>query len=410
MSAENEDSRSQSIQTPSIVKLKLEDVSSENIKHGESTPDYEPPKSMEQGEEKSSSSLSLFLQLFLAVTAATAIIVYASLRSDVFDPLMAVVTVSAAAITAIWVTALLRRLHNRKPLKESSGSVVFSLALVAVMGVTAAVFTGVVPFSDPTEESTIEDGSVYYGMQPPYALRPWEDDSVQLVNSEDATDPTWEELKAFLQTDKTDQKDYDPLLFLCGSFAEEVHNNAEAAGIKAAWVVVEFEGENIGHALNAFNTTDKGLVWIDCTSSWSEPPPWTKPYGGADSQDKVAYVVIGKEYGLISLDAASSPGYAYYEEYMQRKLDYKSTLDDYYTKAKVNMSDTERYDMIRAAVPGRFSPGSSIKATGTQEWHGQLERETYSLYMLAENLGRERESLGLYWGPLGTVSNVEIYW
>jgi len=109
-----------------------------------------------------------------------------------------------------------------------------------------------------------------------------------------------------------------------------------------------------GHALNAFNTTDKGLVYVDCTRGFSTPiiaeslmsvshrsknphcnqailrlvtswpklsPVFCRSIFGArrnvgmsiaeftDSakreereHDKIAYVVEGKEYGLISID------------------------------------------------------------------------------------------------------------
>ena len=42
---------------------------------------------------------------------------------------------------------------------------------------------------------------------------------------------------------------------------------AEAAGIRAAEVQVTLVGENVGHALNAFLTTDKGLVYVDDTEA-----------------------------------------------------------------------------------------------------------------------------------------------
>jgi len=63
---------------------------------------------------------------------------------------------------------------------------------------------------------------------------------------------------------------------VCGDFAETLHNKAEAAGIRTAFVHIELDDEDTGHALNAFHTTDKGLVFIDCTGkgfSVFEIPP-----------------------------------------------------------------------------------------------------------------------------------------
>ena len=60
-----------------------------------------------------------------------------------------------------------------------------------------------------------------------------------------------------------------------------------------------------GHALNAFNTTDKGLVYVDCTRGFSTPiiAEFTDSAKREEREhDKIAYVVEGKEYGLISID------------------------------------------------------------------------------------------------------------
>jgi len=91
-----------------------------------------------------------------------------------------------------------------------------------------------------------------------------------------------------------------------------------------------------GHALNAFDTTDKGLIYIDATEA-----------------DRVAYVEIGESYGAIPLDEvksdfiacdgdpsdfwrpltyASHPDpfdYSYYEDYRRRFDFYADTVDAY---------------------------------------------------------------------------------
>ena len=121
---------------------------------------------------------------------------------------------------------------------------------------------------------------------------------VQLINNENAVDPTWKELKAFLFLDKTDQKPYIDYSYECASFAEELHNNAEARGIRAAFVGIFFSSEFEGHALNAFQTTDKGLVYIDC-----------------QGYDFVAYIAEDKEYGIILLEMAESFSYNYFIDY-----------------------------------------------------------------------------------------------
>lgn len=88
---------------------------------------------------------------------------------------------------------------------------------------------------------------------------------IELVNNPAAKDPSWEELRQFLMQDATDQLAYNDSTFVCADFAEMLHNNAETAGIRTAYVTLDFAGQEIGHALNAFNTTNRGTVYIDDT-------------------------------------------------------------------------------------------------------------------------------------------------
>jgi hypothetical protein len=90
---------------------------------------------------------------------------------------------------------------------------------------------------------------------------------VELVDNPAAQNPTWNELMAFLAEDKTEQHEYIAKVYDCSQFSRDVHNNAEAAGIRAAEVQIWFQNENTGHALNAFITTDYGLVYVDCTNA-----------------------------------------------------------------------------------------------------------------------------------------------
>ena len=110
-------------------------------------------------------------------------------------------------------------------------------------------------------------GSVYSGSN-----RPWAD--ISLVNNANALDPTWAELLDFLRWDETSQNTYVPDGYVCRHFAMDVHNNAEEAGIRAAYVGMSMRGSAYGHAFNAFKTTDRGLVFIDCTGSVNPQPGW----------------------------------------------------------------------------------------------------------------------------------------
>jgi hypothetical protein len=95
--------------------------------------------------------------------------------------------------------------------------------------------------------------------------------------------------------DETDEIIYEDDVFVCGDFAEMLHNNAEEEGIRTAFVVIHFVGEEIGHTCNAFNTTDRGLVFIDCTGSET----------GDLNADKEVEISIGSQYTPTSVSPAT---------------------------------------------------------------------------------------------------------
>ncbi|MFC1872109.1 hypothetical protein ACFLYV_00090 [Chloroflexota bacterium] len=167
-------------------------------------------------------------------------------------------------------------------------------------------------------------GSVYAGEQPP--TTGGETIGIPyLINNADATNPSWRQLKTFLLADSTDDIDYDYFSFNCVSFSEQLHNNAEAAGIKSAFVNVEFKGETVGHTLNVFQTEDKGLVYIDNTGGTGYEKLIRQINGNSPLEyDKISYLVKGKDYGVISIIKANSIEYSYYEMYGEFESDWLS--------------------------------------------------------------------------------------
>ncbi len=163
-----------------------------------------------------------------------------------------------------------------------------------------------------------------------------EGEFIILINNKEAVNPTYAQLTDFLKKNKTDQfpyrytsqatgfyfgtaenivnldriqdiideviQPYDP--HVCADFAERLHNEAEKAGIRCAYVSLDMTGysdpynlgitSNAGHACNAFQTTDKGLIYIDATG-WMEGMPHPKR-----SVSKVE-VVEGEEYVPVAL-------------------------------------------------------------------------------------------------------------
>ena len=90
--------------------------------------------------------------------------------------------------------------------------------------------------------------------------------------------PTHKEMRGFLARDTTDANLYVPGEYVCFEFATELNNNAEANGIRAAYVRIRFK--EWAHALVAFETVDRGLIFIEPQSDREvelvigEPYPW----------------------------------------------------------------------------------------------------------------------------------------
>lgn len=88
---------------------------------------------------------------------------------------------------------------------------------------------------------------------------------ILLKNAKYSRDLTYAELINFLKPLKLNLKKYVLGKYECRHFATDLHNKAERAGIRAGVAYVEFECTRMMHAVNVFDTRDKGLVFIDCT-------------------------------------------------------------------------------------------------------------------------------------------------
>jgi hypothetical protein len=101
--------------------------------------------------------------------------------------------------------------------------------------------------------------------------------------------PTYKEMKEFLAGDETDSNPYVVGEYVSFDFAVELNNNAEANGIRVAYVAIF--AKEWGHGMVAFETIDKGLIFIEPQS------------------DKEVRLVIGEPYPGYSVGAISPLGY-----------------------------------------------------------------------------------------------------
>jgi hypothetical protein len=148
-----------------------------------------------------------------------------------------------------------------------------------------------------------------------------EGEFIILIDNLEAHDPSYSELVSLLRQDSTDMFPYriswarwgkmysgNPLDNInldrvkaiidgtqsptppqvCADFAERLHNNAELAGIRCGYVTLG----GVDHACNAFQTTDRGLVFIDVTGSLRAHPARCV---------KIVNIQVGKEYIPVSL-------------------------------------------------------------------------------------------------------------
>lgn len=201
--------------------------------------------------------------------------------------------ISPSDITAYNLTAV-----------NSGGAVVYSLIINVVPPVVVKpaspppappASSGITPSNTPTGSlPKLKDGEAYVFYQGAVMVGA-DDHYIVLRNNPAAHNPTWAELKAFLQADQTDRKAYVSGKFTCGDFAEMLHNNAEAAGIRTAIVAIELKPDGlaegvINHSLNAFETIDHGMMYIDVTSS-------AQGYYA----DREAKVIVGGDYAAVSI-------------------------------------------------------------------------------------------------------------
>ena len=74
-------------------------------------------------------------------------------------------------------------------------------------------------------------------------------------------DPTYAEMQSFIAADNTDLRKYNADTYNCQNYSADVITNAAKQKIRCAFVSIDYT--NSGHAIVAFNTTDRGLVYIE---------------------------------------------------------------------------------------------------------------------------------------------------
>jgi len=189
-------------------------------------------------------------------------------------------------------------------------------------------------------------------------------------------------------------------VYVCADFAEEVHNNAEAAGIVAGWVGIRFEGTDEGHAINAFETIDKGLVYIDCTNGrdFSDEGYETQ------SWDTVAYLEIGMRYGILHIDRIASSPYDFYTLQYDFYADCEKAWQDYKNMLAAYNKEVDRYNK---EISDRVFTIGSPEEQRVSSWKEKLNQQEQTLDRLEKELSKHwyESEFSSY-----TVEDVHIHW
>ena len=118
---------------------------------------------------------------------------------------------------------------------------------------------------------------------------------------------TWTELADFLARDHTNWNQYDPNKYMCFDFAMDLVDNAKKENIKAWIVGVDFTHGDAGHAFVAFETSDKGIIYVepqaDCTySNLAVGSVLCDDWGQAECMgvvEKITYLECDQDYNCI---------------------------------------------------------------------------------------------------------------
>jgi hypothetical protein len=244
-----------------------------------------------------------------------------------------------------------------------------------------------------------QGASISFGVQPPY--RGGRPQGVFLEDNIAAVNPTWRQLVDFLETDLTDTHYYIPSSYTCAEFAETLHNAAEKAGIRSAFVGVDFGDDILKHALNGFYTIDQGWVFINSMGTeLSLPMTLESPsseYQKSDlfdgwSGDSVGFIRIGAELGFVHISIADSSDYSFYEYWKSRKQAFKTALEQY------NLDVQSYNDWIDGRVFYRGTPDSKR----VESWSKELDEQKSALEHDALALGPDYD-------PMGVVKRIDIY-
>lgn len=98
--------------------------------------------------------------------------------------------------------------------------------------------------------------------------------------------PTFQEVRDFILNDPISRNTFVLNKYECRHFATDVNNNAEDAGLRCAFVLICYR--NGQHAVVAFDTTDRGMIYIEPQTDAAIQPE----VGGKYQQQEIMEILI----------------------------------------------------------------------------------------------------------------------
>lgn len=133
--------------------------------------------------------------------------------------------------------------------------------------------------------------------------------------------PTWREVVKFVEDDHTNWNQWDGTVYggsyVCAEFAIDLADHAQAAGLKAGLVHVEWAGNYGGHAFVWFETADKGRMWIEPQTDYAYVRP---------NPQSVAAVSEGTKYVFPSRTILQDVRGYYWEPYIDEAIELDQQL------------------------------------------------------------------------------------
>jgi hypothetical protein len=280
-----------------------------------------------------------------------------------------------------------------------------------------------------------------------------------------ATNVSYDELLKFLANDTTVMADYEYPSHTCGDFAVQLHDDAETNGIRSGVVAVVLNttgyaqtDDNIpivpganntnerGHAFNVFNTTDRGLVYVDATGITGE-----EKEQGRQPHYMAVYFEQDKPLGEIWIDQADSTDYDYYLQKEHQLMAFKQNVSDYNREVRaynadidafnqtsdVYINDYLAFDREYKAFEKELNESRSLNASGplspiqleqcrqnlTEELNAlrnnlaYIQKENETLDAQKNRLNEEKDALAqreeagwVLVTPRGIVDQVDVFW